>query len=381
VAANVALGGRLAACLSRTYPHTQTCSGRRSLYCTVSAAPDRSTRSQRRSWIRQGFTEERQQVLHGDGPQTEIEYRLAWARSYLKGMGLLVNSKRGVWSLTEEGRTVRQDDIAPRHRRYLAWYREQRRRKRIPDEEASTEEKDTDQDSVWRDQLLDALTSMKPDGFERLAQRLLREAGFISATVTGRTGDGGIDGLGVYRMSLVSFPCSSSASGTRAASAQRPCVTSAVRWPGTETRDCSSTTGTFTSEAKAKATRNGAPPVDLIDGNRLCDLLKEYDLGVKITVRQVEDVSVDVTRARQFAWSRITWADSGRWSVACAPAVRESLLLPLREESSLSRGSVTGARDPSLRRGVVIDAPLPNRQVCAFEAMQRLAPPGDPVAN
>ena len=48
--------------------------------------------------------------------------------------------------------------------------------------------------------------SMKPDGFERLAQRLLREAGFISATVTGRTGDGGIDGLGVYRVSLVSFP-------------------------------------------------------------------------------------------------------------------------------------------------------------------------------
>ena len=51
-----------------------------------------------------GFTEEQQAVPHGDGPQSQIEYRLAWARSYLKGMGLLDNSARGVWTLTEKGR-------------------------------------------------------------------------------------------------------------------------------------------------------------------------------------------------------------------------------------------------------------------------------------
>lgn len=53
------------------------------------------------------------------------------------------------------------------------------------------------------------------------------------------------------------------------------------------------TTGTFTAEAKAEATRDGAPPVDLIDGQRLCDLLKEYELGVRTTVRQVEDIVVN----------------------------------------------------------------------------------------
>src|SRR5690606_28854734 len=51
----------------------------------------------------EGLTEAQQAVLHGDGPATEIGYRLAWARTYLKGMGLLTNSRRGVWTLTEEG--------------------------------------------------------------------------------------------------------------------------------------------------------------------------------------------------------------------------------------------------------------------------------------
>ncbi len=199
----------------------------------------------------------------------------------------------GVWSLTEEGRTVQQGEIIPRHRQYLVQYREQRRQKRMHDEELSTGEKDVDQDSDWRDQLLDALTSMKPDGFERLAQRLLREAGFISATVTGRTGDGGIDGLGVYRMSLVSFPVFFQCKRYKGSVGSAAVRDFRGAMAGRGDKGLLITTGTFTSEAKAEATRDGPPPIDLIDGNRLCDLLKEYDLGVKTTVRQVEDVTVD----------------------------------------------------------------------------------------
>jgi restriction system protein len=44
---------------------------------------------------------------------------------------------------------------------------------------------------------------------------------------------------------------------------------------------------------KAEAARDGAPPLDLIDGARLCELLKEFDMGVTTRIRQVEDVSVD----------------------------------------------------------------------------------------
>jgi restriction system protein len=41
------------------------------------------------------------------------------------------------------------------------------------------------------------------------------------------------------------------------------------------------TTGTFTPEAKREARRAGAPPIDLIDGDRLCELLREFRLGVE----------------------------------------------------------------------------------------------------
>jgi restriction system protein len=51
------------------------------------------------------------------------------------------------------------------------------------------------------------------------------------------------------------------------------------------------TTGTFSSEAKREATRDGAPAIDLIDGNQLCDLLKNLELGV--SKRLVETVEVN----------------------------------------------------------------------------------------
>lgn len=53
------------------------------------------------------------------------------------------------------------------------------------------------------------------------------------------------------------------------------------------------TTGSFSSEARKEATRDGAQPIDLIEGNRLCDLLKEYKIGVTTTVRRIEDVRID----------------------------------------------------------------------------------------
>ena len=51
------------------------------------------------------------------------------------------------------------------------------------------------------------------------------------------------------------------------------------------------TTGTFTREAEREATRSGAPPIDLIDGDKLCDLLKEHGLGVG--TRSIEEVTID----------------------------------------------------------------------------------------
>jgi restriction system protein len=246
------------------------------------------------------YTEEQQAILHKDGPETELGYRLAWARTYLKGMGLADNSQRGVWSLTDEGRSVHEGQIEALRQEYIS----QTRRKQSPKRTTASpgsDETDTEplgeaaEEATWQERLLDALMEMDPSGFERLAQRLLREAGFVSTQVTGRTGDGGIDGLGVYRMSLVSFPVFFQCKRYRGSVSAGAVRDFRGAMTGRGDKGLLITTGTFTADAKAEATRDGAPPLDLIDGRRLCELLKEYELGVTTTVQHIEVVEVSTS--------------------------------------------------------------------------------------
>jgi restriction system protein len=251
---------------------------------------------------REGFSNVQQGVLHNNGPETEIGYRLAWARTHLKGMGLLTNSTRGVWTLTDDGNSLVTDPSANDEQRrakvrelaaaYLVATRKARKAKQAqdngdPDAAGLAEERG------WKEQLLDQLMNMRPDAFERLARRLLREADFDSVNVTGRSGDGGIDGLGVYRLGLVSFPVFFQCKRYRGSVGP-----SAVRdfrgaMAGRGDKGLLITTGSFTTDGKKEATRDGAPPIDLIDGDRLCELLKRYELGVHTTTRVVEDVTID----------------------------------------------------------------------------------------
>lgn len=242
---------------------------------------------------REGYSEDQQAVLHGDGPQTEIEYRLAWARTYLKGMGLLENSARGVWSVTEKGRTVSDNELADLHAEYARSARERSRQRRREKATEVGEGPAADGQRDWKEELLDVLLKAPPDRFERLARRLLREAGFINTTVTGKSGDGGIDGTGTYRVSLISFTvffqCKRYAGSVGAGAVRdfRGAMT------GRGDKGLLITTGSFTAEATQEATRDGAPPIDLIDGDALCDLLKQYELGVSTAVRQIEEVDLN----------------------------------------------------------------------------------------
>ena len=133
---------------------------------------------------------------------------------------------------------------------------------------------------------------MPPDGFERLAQRLLREAGFVNVTVTGKSGDGGIDGVGVYRLSLVSFQTFFQCKRYQGKVAPHAVRDFRGAMAGRGDRGLLITTGSFTKEAQSEATRDGAPPIELIDGDQLCDLLKSYELGVRTVTRVEEDVVV-----------------------------------------------------------------------------------------
>lgn len=243
------------------------------------------------------FSEDQQAVLHGDGPRTEIEYRLAWARTYLKGMGALTNSERGVWTLLEAGRHLTEEDVGRRHGEFKAELRaarrERRQKERSADEGTSAEADVGDEEGqAWKEHLLDRLLLLAPDVFERLAQRLLREAGFVSATVMGRSGDGGIDGLGVYRLSLVSFPVFFQCKRYRGSVGSGAVRDFRGAMAGRGDKGLLITTGTFTPDAKMEATRDGAPPIDLIDGDRLCELLKEHRLGLEVSLRTIEDVQL-----------------------------------------------------------------------------------------
>jgi restriction system protein len=252
----------------------------------------------------EGFSDAQQAVLHNDGPETEIGYRIAWARSYLKGMGLLTNSARGIWSLTDGGTTLVTDPAATDSQRrervrelWQALLVETRkaRKTRPPQDAGEPDTAERPGERGWKELLLDQLMGMPPDAFERLAQRLLREADFDSVNVTGKSGDGGIDGLGVYRLGLVSFPVFFQCKRYRGSVGPGAVRDFRGAMAGRGDKGLLITTGTFTGDAKKEATRDGAPPIDLIDGDRLCELLKRYDLGVRTTTRTVEDVSVDGT--------------------------------------------------------------------------------------
>jgi restriction system protein len=223
--------------------------------------------------------------------QTEVEYRLAWARTYLKKYGLIDNSDRGVWVIVPEKRevtSVNSKEVVKTVREMNRKEREERR-----ETEQSVEEL-PEEAETWRSRLHYVLTKeLLPDAFERLVKRMLRESGFVQVEVTGRVGDGGIDGKGIIRVGgllsfHVLFQCKKYQSSVSAGDIRdfRGALI------GRADKGLFVTTGTFTRDAIREATRDGAPPIDLMDGDQLADKLKELRLGVK--TEMVENVDIDL---------------------------------------------------------------------------------------
>lgn len=241
------------------------------------------------------FDEETLAILHNPekSSQTEIGYRLAWARTYLKKAGYLENSSRGVWALTDKAKQVSEIDS----REIVNFVRTlDRKASQITTDPSKPElsvEDSPEEVLAWREKLHHVLIEeMSPDAFERLTQRLLRESGFIHVEVTGRTGDGGIDGKGIARINglmsfHITFQCKKY-KGSVGASEIRDFRGATV---GRADRGMFITTGNFTKAAIEEANRDGAAPIDLVDGDQLADKLKELSLGVKTEL--VEKVSVD----------------------------------------------------------------------------------------
>ena len=225
-----------------------------------------------------GLPDEVSDIPHNDGPQTEVAYRLAWARTNLKWVDAVDNTARGVWTITPAGRAIPSEEKV---RDLVRQERRRRQRNRVkPAPTVRSKDSETSNESDWKEDLLAILRGLEPDAFERLCQRILRESGFTKVSVTGRSGDGGIDGAGVLRVNLISFhvrfQCKRYA-GSVGAGEIRDFRGAMV---GRADKGLFMTTGRFTRDAAREAVRDGAPAIDLIDGIDLCGLLKQLELGV-----------------------------------------------------------------------------------------------------
>ncbi|WP_027060640.1 restriction endonuclease [Mesorhizobium loti] len=228
------------------------------------------------------------------GGQSKFENKVGWARFYLAKAGLIATEQRGVWVLTEKGRATNltHDQAYQLFKAiHSAFPRpdkaEERNQPRSPtdDEDASAPDEKVylNQDEI-QERLVELLRSTTDKGFEELCARLLRHIGFENVKVTGQRGDQGIDGEGYllinrFVRTKVMFQCKRY-DGTVGPEKVRE-FRGAIQ--GRAERGIFLTTGTFTKGARDAAALDNATAIELVDIDRLLQLLIEEGLGVRET--------------------------------------------------------------------------------------------------
>lgn len=229
------------------------------------------------------LSEEEVNEIH-QGNRTNLSYRLAWARNYLKRFGLLENSSRGVWALTAKGQATTKVDKQKVNRSV--------KNPSVSNQKIEYHEEETQDLEKWKDDMLEIIKSISPADFERLCQRVLREAGFIQVKVTGKSGDGGIDGVGMIRIAgFLTFRIIFQCKRYQGAVTSQQVREFKGTMVGRADKGLFLTTGRFTKDAKDEAARDGSTPVDLVDGRELVEKMKELGLGV--IVKSEETIEID----------------------------------------------------------------------------------------
>ncbi|WP_298446315.1 restriction endonuclease [Ferrimicrobium sp.] len=244
------------------------------------------------------------QRTYPDSDKVMLVDRMRWARSYLKIGGALESPRRGLFVLSDLGRDILAlDPQQPALERLRELDRQVRsRRKAGPRQQGSAAaELDPDLDKLdelreddWRDAFLGRLHGLTPLAFEEFTLYLLRLFG-LQLTHQGGTGDEGIDGIGIAPLSPVlssvvavqakRYDPSTAISREQVALFQRDAAAKGAE------RAIFVTLGRFSSSAK-KAATTSTPTVDLIDGQRLCDLaLENLEIGREIGLRRVVEVN------------------------------------------------------------------------------------------
>lgn len=254
------------------------------------------------------FGEDITAPLQGSGPRTVFEYRMAWARTILKQLGLVASGRRGVWIITEAGVRVLESRNPKERLRRLNLAR--RQSGSTPSFESEIDVADADQhteaqelfsfdsfaseleaEDSWKPALLNTILELSPRGFEHLTLRLLREYGLENLKVTGGPSDGGVDGTGDVRLGLLRFPVIFQCKRYKGSVGSGAVRDFRGAMYGRADKGLLITTGRFTRDAELEAGRAGNNPIELIDGDELCELMSAAGLGLRsVTKTQLDDV-------------------------------------------------------------------------------------------
>ena len=230
--------------------------------------------------------------------ESRFKNQVHWARFYLANTEYIDSSKRGVWTLTEKGQTTSElnedqlrEIIQEVQTKTVKTKLDKVQNQLVQAEDNSEAHLPDATAASSREQLRNILKSLSPSGFERICQRLLREAGFEKVEVTGRSGDGGIDGNGVLQLNpfvsfQVLFQCKRY-DGNVTASQVRDFRGAMM---GRAEKGIILTTGRFTADAEREATRDGVQPIELVDGDKLVSMFEQLELGMRPqTVYEVDE--------------------------------------------------------------------------------------------
>lgn len=227
------------------------------------------------------------------GGALRTDNQIHWARNYLLWAGLIDGSTRGRWALSADGWSLpleEQDQSAA-----LALFKRVRLEHSDdwgqpgPEDEVDPEVPPAPVDEAELGEvtlatgLRSTVLALSPGGFENFCKRLLTELGLVQLRRVGQAGDRGIDVEGHLRVNaVVSFrvgvQCKLYADDNKVTPRQIREFQGAL---GPFDRGIFMTTSVFTQQAEEQATSAGYKPIDLIDGERLLELLQEHQLGIR----------------------------------------------------------------------------------------------------
>jgi len=240
------------------------------------------------------ISEDELNLLNKNGGST-VKNRIAWARFYLVKGGVLDSSKRGVWSLKADyNEIINLSDVNSFFKKTHEKFETKIEKNKIVNEENPLDEEIEEkvEDESYKEKILNLLKELPPSGFERLCQRLLRESGFTQVKVTGKSGDGGIDGYGVLELNpLMSFKVLFQSKRYKEVVSTDKVRDFRGAMAGRADKGIIITTGRFTQDAKNEAVRDGVPPIELVDGEKLVTMFENLEFG--LIPRTVYDIDLD----------------------------------------------------------------------------------------